>query len=462
MHLACPGAGPCGLPGARNGRPGDLRGSGGAPWGAEPALGSGARQAERWRQAALNTLVGVASCIAWSRSGRARRGRRPTSCCRRQAARAGGAARTACYAAASSDTDARPDVAAAMSSGCDGSADPELSRLGRWCALVVNLARRPDRLQRTEQLLSATNPRLWQRMERIDAVDGRTLSLEDEALEDVVERGTLERARRAKSLGIYTVVHDAKNLLVHFDDHLTEGAIACAMSHRKALERVATHPTAEWGLILEDDVSVVVPQVDRAISRILEQLPDDWEAVYLGYHDDDGKPHPKGLRIGDVTSTVEGDVVEVPVGGVYSHCWGLFAWMVKKETARLLADSLFPVDTQVDGAISNWLVRNYGPGRVFKVPPEQLLFYSSCSEEAQDTDIQTMASEEAVVQEYGSWGEYVQKLKKPSPYDEMGMEDIYASLGMYGFDEPVEDAEGDYDPEWQPDDLPTSQGDYNN
>eukprot|EP00449_Zooxanthella_nutricula_P050820 CAMPEP_0198574060 /NCGR_PEP_ID=MMETSP1462-20131121/114132_1 /TAXON_ID=1333877 /ORGANISM="Brandtodinium nutriculum, Strain RCC3387" /LENGTH=47 /DNA_ID= /DNA_START= /DNA_END= /DNA_ORIENTATION= len=47
---------------------------------------------------------------------------------------------------------------------------------------------------------------------------------------------------------------------------MTEGAVACAMSHHKALQSIANHPTAEWGLILEDDVSKVVPHADGAIA----------------------------------------------------------------------------------------------------------------------------------------------------------------------------------------------------
>jgi len=305
-----------------------------------------------------------------------------------------------------------------------------------------------------ERLFAETNPRIWERMERIDAVDGRNIHLEDEALQETVEWRTLERARQAKELGLYTVVHDEKNILVHFDDHLTEGAIACAMSHRKALERVASHPTAEWGLIFEDDVSVAVPEADRAIARILERLPEDWAAVYLGYHHDDGRPHPGGLRAGQAPEPAA-EAVDVPVGGVYDHCWGLFAWMVRKDAARELLQGLFPLDTQIDGAISGWLVRARGPGRVFRVPPEELLFYSSCSEEAQDSDIQTMAAEGAVIKEYGSWGAYMQQLRRPAdPYgEEAELEELYR--GMFdetdwgGGEEGAEDTPGRPAAEWQ-------------
>ena len=68
------------------------------------------------------------------------------------------------------------------------------------------------------------------------------------------------------------------------------------MSHRKALKLVAEHPTAQWGLILEDDVSLVVPQVQHKLAEILEQLPEHWTAVFLGYHNKYGCPHPLAVN----------------------------------------------------------------------------------------------------------------------------------------------------------------------
>merc|ERR1712066_899644 len=125
---------------------------------------------------------------------------------------------------------------------------------------------------------------------------------------------------------------------------------------------------------------------------------------------------------------------------------GLFALMVRKEAAQLLVDNLFPLDTQVDGAISNMMFRNFGPGRVFKVQPEELLFYSSCSEEAQDSDIQTMVSQDAVVDEYGSWGAYMQQTKRPSNYGYEGFdaEDMYSMFGDYGYSDTEGDNEDEY------------------
>eukprot|EP00913_Durusdinium_trenchii_P027768 g26038.t2 len=56
-------------------------------------------------------------------------------------------------------------------------------------------------------------------------------------------------------------------------------------------------------------------------------------------------------------------------------------------------------------------------GGVYSVHPDRLLFYSPTSEEGQDSDIQSMRSEEEVVQEFGSWHDYLE-LQRPSSYDE--------------------------------------------
>ena len=46
------------------------------------------------------------------------------------------------------------------------------------------------------------------------------------------------------------------------------GGIACAMSHRLALEALVKHPSAKWGLILEDDIAAVVPHAEEVIQRL--------------------------------------------------------------------------------------------------------------------------------------------------------------------------------------------------
>eukprot|EP00438_Fugacium_kawagutii_P017503 Skav206891 [mRNA] locus=scaffold2387:104381:107333:+ [translate_table: standard] len=258
--------------------------------------------------------------------------------------------------------------------------------LGDSCVYVINLERRPDRMKRLQQLLSSTNPALLDQLERIEAVDGRNISLDSELAREVVEDSALQRAKRAKRLGLYSIVHDSDNHLVNFDDHFTEGAVACALSHHKALTKFAQHPTAKWALIFEDDVSLAVPEVHRELSSILAQLPENWNAVFLGYHNEYGRPHPRA-----VNATQKWQVDE-RIFEIFDHSWGLYAWMVKKEAAESLVENLFP------------------HGGVYSVHPDRLLFYS---EEGQDSDIQTMRSEEDVAEEFGSWHQYMELQRRP-------------------------------------------------
>lgn len=279
---------------------------------------------------------------------------------------------------------------------------------GGCCAYVINLARRSDRLERVQKLLASTNPELLKHLERIDAVDGQNISLDSLEARQVVESSALARAKRAKRLGLYSIVHDEENQLVNFDDHFTEGAVACAMSHHKALTKVAQHPSAQWGLILEDDVSLVVPEVHRELHTILEQLPESWTAVFLGYHNEYGRPHPRAVNCTEKWQAAPCE--KERIFEIFDHSWGLYAWMVKKEAAESLIRNLFPISSQVDYAISRYLITRHGG--VYSVFPDRLLFYSPTSEEGQDSDIQTMRSEEQVAEEFGSWHEYME-LQRP-------------------------------------------------
>ena len=172
-----------------------------------------------------------------------------------------------------------------------------------WCAVYINLARRPDRRDKLLQTMEVSNSELAHQIRRLDAVDGKWLRLLDDAVAEIVDEYALDKARHARRRGAYTIVHNGGRLL-HFDNHLTTGGIACAMSHRLALQAVVAHPTAKWGIILEDDIAAMVPRVEEVVSKAVASLPEDWDALFLGYHDDAGRAHPSAYE-----AAVE-DVVE--------------------------------------------------------------------------------------------------------------------------------------------------------
>ena len=106
-----------------------------------------------------------------------------------------------------------------------------------WCAYVINLARRPDRLARLHELLGATNPLLLQRLQRVDAVDGTNISLDSAAASNVVEPQALSRARRAKRMGLYSIVHDEDGV----GQKLGNPNMACAGNLKQQLK-----PAVPW------------------------------------------------------------------------------------------------------------------------------------------------------------------------------------------------------------------------
>mmetsp|Transcript_7072 Transcript_7072/g.22092 ORF Transcript_7072/g.22092 Transcript_7072/m.22092 type:complete len:211 (-) Transcript_7072:116-748(-) len=202
------------------------------------------------------------------------------------------------------------------------------------------------------------------------------------------------------------------------------------MSHYKALEVVASHPTAAWGLILEDDVNSLVPNVHEVLARIVRRLPTDWDAVFLGYHGgtlagtgaggkDTAQEEAKARfeltfdgaeDFVDLDSGIYGEDAgsDPPVLRMFTPLYGLYAWMVTKEAAQAVLDGAFPVAGQVDYAITRWLVRERG--RSFRVGPKHMLFFSPKSEDGLDTDIQTMARFEELLEDPEACERYVRFL----------------------------------------------------
>ena len=79
----------------------------------------------------------------------------------------------------------------------------------------------------------------------------------------------------------------------------------------------------------------------------------------------------------------------VPVRLMREPCFGLFAYVVRREAAEALLADAFPISGQVDHAISSSLLQR---GRCFQAEPKSMIFFSPKSEEAEDSDIQTMAT----------------------------------------------------------------------
>ena len=271
---------------------------------------------------------------------------------------------TCSASAAAAAADASSSSAPAAPAAPSARAEEEWKEL----VLAINLDRRPDRLE-------ALTAHDWGdlSLERMAAVDGKKLEW-DALVRDghVTEEGAKE-ARYTEAEQLPTICRHTSS----FSPHLTLAAVGCALSHRRAWERIAKQSACEWGLVLEDDVSGVAPNFANQLRHVVRRLPRTWAICYLGYHESDNSLIPSGGY--PVMKEVQA-----------AQLTGLFGYVVTRAAAtELLADrALFPLRHQIDVALSK---RNWPRGSRFALKIDEVLLTSPRSEDgACDTDVQTL------------------------------------------------------------------------
>ena len=115
------------------------------------------------------------------------------------------------------------------------------------------------------------------KVERVDGIDGLQLNVKS-----LVDQGLITPMGYERFL-----LPQDKKL---FGMDLTAGAIGCALGHRKIWEIIKAR-RLERALILEDDVEFS-PRFAQSMAARWQNVPDDWELVYLGGLDllSKGKP----------------------------------------------------------------------------------------------------------------------------------------------------------------------------
>ena len=240
----------------------------------------------------------------------------------------------------------------------------------RMLGLVINLARRKDRLARMRELRL---PFDWQRLE---AIDGRTLSWAKLQSDGLLHADAVKEAKWAEARAVPTICMRTNS----FSPHLTLGGVGTALSHRKAWHELLASPAAtEYALIMEDDVCAVAADLEVQLRRLLAQLPSTWHVIFLGYHESSGRLLAASHRPRHM---------ELPRGPAVT---GLFGYLVHRRGAHALLQpeaGIFPLRRQVDVAVSQypWPTQSR-----FVVDPQAVLIASPKSEEgACDTDVQTL------------------------------------------------------------------------
>lgn len=164
-----------------------------------------------------------------------------------------------------------PEAACGNSRQQKAAADVRLSSVQAVRTLVINLERRSDRWIGIQKRLAKVAMAQHLMVERLPATDGIT----DAIPEDVVTL-TWTTDRNARYDG-------RKGYRPGISLDMTPGERGCAMSHVRAWQLVASGGVADAPvLILEDDV-VFAKGLVRRIKGLLASIPEDTDALYLGY-----------------------------------------------------------------------------------------------------------------------------------------------------------------------------------
>lgn len=175
---------------------------------------------------------------------------------------------------------------------------------------LINLDRRPDRLEAMQQQLSRLPCR---QIHRLSAVDGRQLSDQDIA-----------------SMVHPTAQYSLQSNERTYHEELTQGAVGCYLSHLKLWDYAIKHNKKL--LILEDDV-LFGDDFISGLTKKAPHLPEEYDIILLTYSLND-KP------------------IIISEHLVKPHMFfGLSCYMVAP-SIRKIRHLLMPMQYQIDGALS--------------------------------------------------------------------------------------------------------------
>lgn len=181
---------------------------------------------------------------------------------------------------------------------------------------IVNLERRPDRLNRFLEYYNKSDLQNYS-VNKFNAVDGSKIDVDTVPL---TELARLEM-KQLETMGFR---------YKHYQ--LTKGAIGCYLSHVKIWEHIVDHDY-EMVLVFEDDARPP-PNFLKLVKQNLKLIPKDWDIVLLGKL---------------CNSCVD-------KGGYYdvNRFMLTHAYLIKKKAIIkiLETDTLFPISQQIDAYMS--------------------------------------------------------------------------------------------------------------
>ena len=194
-------------------------------------------------------------------------------------------------------------------------------------AFVINLERNEDRLARFhEQIAKSDFAELD--VGKFVAVDGKTVDISKWLNKDTQQE--LKEVTRNN----YRTSHY----------QLTHGGVGCFLSHYSLAKQLmeSTNDDIKQYLVFEDDVDIP-PVFIETLTRVMEDVPDDWDIILLGTHRLNSGPIIESKHDTGVIQFVQANAF-----------WGMFAYVINKRGAAVFVDEVaaHPIDGQVDAYLS--------------------------------------------------------------------------------------------------------------
>lgn len=119
------------------------------------------------------------------------------------------------------------------------------------------------------------------------------------------------------------------------------GAIGCSMSHISLWKEAMKHKKNI--LVFEDDIKIP-KNFNKKLTIYLDQLPSEWDILYLGASNINGKKYSNNLLIPNIMSDSNS-----------THNTGMYAMLIHYDFLQKLIENNLPISGNIDQSIKNKL-----------------------------------------------------------------------------------------------------------
>lgn len=257
--------------------------------------------------------------------------------------------------------------------------------IDRPMVYVINLKRRKDRNVRVQKLNWGLP------LHMIEAIDAKNITWGSLAVQNLVGKRVRALSLKAEENRVPTVDR-AENTL---SNHLTLGAVACAMSHRSVWSQVAKQKA--WAIVVEDDVSNLAPNFGLRATSAVKNLGSEWGLAYLGYHASNGQVAATDVPLSLREYTDRDGLIT-----------GLFAYAVSPHGASFLLKKTRRLSHQIDVMIGEIDWKTVPKNVMCYVPQKgkRTIPMLAMAPESKDSDVQTYEG-----------GKYTHHSRAPDEFD---------------------------------------------